>query len=509
MKKAFELLFHRVTMLSFLILIQLYLLFSFLVEFNRFFSTFALFSSLISFVVALIIINSNNNQASKISWLVVMLVLPLVGGFLYLLYGKTHLSKSQQQRIKQLQQVYKDHLNVEPLVNQTFIEEYPHWQAMTSYLENQANASLHYLDDATYYSSGEDFFEDLLVEIKKAQSFIFMQYFILAKGEMWNEILEVLKQKAREGVVVRVLYDDVGSIFRLPANYHKKLRRFNIECHVFNPLTPIASIQHNHRDHRKLTVIDGKIGFVGGINIGDEYINRVNKYGHWKDTAAKIAGYSVDSLTKIFLTTWQYVTKNTQEDTKHFFNHAIAQQNKGYVQAFSDSPLDDEAVGENLFLSTLLQARKYVYMMTPYLIISQEMISACCIAAKSGVDVRIYMPGIPDKKTVFMVSQSNYKPLLEAGVKIFEYNPGFLHAKSMVADDEIALLGTINLDYRSLYLHFENAALFIGHPIVKDIKKDTLYVESQSKQVDMQFIQKASLTTKLAQVLLKIVTPLL
>lgn len=309
---------------------------------------------------------------------------------------------------------------------------------------------------------------------------------------MWDEIFCVLKEKAAEGVDVRIIYDDVGSINTIPKKFTAKMALHGIQVIAFNPLTVIASLIYNNRDHRKITVIDGYIGYSGGYNVADEYINEINRFGHWKDTGIRLEGRAVWNYTVAFLNMWNGL-KLTDENYEQFrpMESAAGFDGEGFVddgivQPFSDSPLDQENLGENVYLEILSQAEDYVYIFTPYLIIDNEMQTALTLAAKRGVDVRIVTPGIPDKKMVFRLTRSYYRPLLKAGVRIYEYKPGFMHAKSYLSDDRIGVVGSINMDYRSLYLHFECGTLMIGCSALADLKADCLDTFEKAKEVQKE-----------------------
>ena len=330
---------------------------------------------------------------------------------------------------------------------------------------------------------------------------------------MWRTILDILERKATEGVDVRLIYDGFGCLTTLPYHYERFLREKGIQCQVFNPFRPLQNIVQNNRDHRKICVIDGKTGFTGGINLADEYINQKRRFGHWKDTAVILKGEAVWNMTVMFLHMWNVIA-NSSEPIDHELHlphhfHPDSFESDGYVQPYSDTPLDGEIVGENVYLNIINRARKYVYICTPYLIIDNEMMTALCLAAKSGVDVRIMTPGIPDKKMVFLLTQSYYEQLLEAGVHIYEYQPGFLHAKSFVCDDEIAVVGTINLDYRSLYLHFECAACLYQVEEIAEIEKDFQRTLEKCQEVTLENRKKGTFFLRLEGWLLKWLAPLM
>ena len=330
----------------------------------------------------------------------------------------------------------------------------------------------------------------LLDELGKAEKYIFMEYFIIHDGSMWDSTLDILKQKASDGVDVRIIYDDFGCITGLTKNYPNELEKYGIKCCIFNKLKPVLSPKLNNRDHRKICVIDGKTAFTGGINFGDEYINKKERFGYWKDTAVMIKGDAAFSLTAMFLGMWRYVTGNNEPLEKFYpakVNEIIPDKHDGYIQPYCDNPTDREAVGQNVYLNMINSAKEYILITTPYLIIDNAMRTALCNAAKSGVKVVIVTPGIPDKKLVFQVTRSNYSELLRAGVRIFEFSPGFIHAKMFVVDGKYATVGTVNLDYRSLYLHFE-CGLWMAHSTcIKDIENDIVKTLKVCREIPADF----------------------
>ena len=350
----------------------------------------------------------------------------------------------------------------------------------------------------------------ILEELRKAEHFIFLEYFIVQEGEMWNSILEILKEKAAAGLDVRMIYDDLGSVFVLPYRYDRTLESYGIKCEAFNKFVPFFSLVMNNRDHRKILIVDGHTAFTGGINLADEYINRKKKFGYWKDTGILVRGEAAVNLTAMFLTVWNTI-RPTDKDFHNLLPHTYHSEafpEDGFVQPYGDSPLDHETVGENVYLNMISAARKYLYIFTPYLIIDNEVMTALCLAAKRGVDVRIVTPGKPDKLMVFWVTQSYYKQLIQSGVKIYQYLPGFIHAKVFVCDDCYATVGTINLDYRSLYLHFECGVFLCHSKEILKIREDAIETMKQSKEVTAEEVKK-KLPIRLAQVLLRIFAPLL
>ncbi|MDL2311190.1 cardiolipin synthase, partial [Peptostreptococcaceae bacterium OttesenSCG-928-C18] len=381
------------------------------------------------------------------------------------------------------------------------------------YLERYANFPVYKHTCSNYYPTGESFFKDFIEDLKKAKNFIFLEFFILEEGYMWNTILDILEEKVKAGVDVRIIYDDFGCISKLPRKYSKLLRSKGIKCCIFNPIKFFVMPKHNNRDHRKIIVIDGIIGYTGGLNLADEYINKTSRFGHWKDSAVRLYGQAVWSLTVMFLSMWNSISKDLLEFEKHLLevddNIKINRECNGFVQPFSDTPLDSEPVGEVVYLNIINRAKEYVYITTPYLILSNEILTALCNAAKGGIDVRIITPHIPDKKIVFYVSQSYYEQLLASGVKIYEYTPGFIHAKNFVSDDSFAVVGTINVDFRSLYLHFEDAVWFYNSSVVHSVKKDFLETIKVSKQQTLKEVRNTFFIKKILMSILKIFAPLM
>lgn len=435
--------------------------------------------NLLSLLVVLYIINRNSNPTQKLAWVVPILVFPLFGGIIYLMFGGKSPTRKMRRKLEKsaarLEPLKPDH---SALCEEIFGSD-PSAGGQIRYLNNNG-FPVYDSTESRYFELGDTLFPIILDEIEKAEKFIFMEFFIIAEGRMWHTILDVLKRKAAEGVDVRLLYDDVGSLTVLPYGYDRELERSGVHCIAFNTFKPILSIVMNNRDHRKILVIDGKVGFTGGINLADEYINEKVRFGHWKDTAVMLRGEAVQSLTLLFLEMWN-AFRPTDSNFEQFmprFEENEYPKSDGYVLPYGDSPLDDEILAENVYLNIINHAKRYLYIFTPYLIIDNETITSLRLAAKRGVDVRIITPGIPDKKNVFHLTRSHYEVLIESGVKIFEYTPGFVHAKSFVCDDEIATVGTINMDYRSLYLHFECGVFFYQSSIISEIRDDFLKTQT-------------------------------
>ena len=357
-----------------------------------------------------------------------------------------------------------------------------------------------------YFPLGEDKYVKLLEDLKKAKHFIFLEYFIISKGEMWNSILEILKEKVKSGVEVRVMYDGMCSIMLLPYNYPKELESYGIKCHIFNPIKAIISTYHNNRDHRKIVVIDGIIGYTGGVNLSDEYINKKECYGHWKDTAIRIEGEAVNSLTQMFLTLWNTGKVNNENFLNYKIEHKV--DSDGYVMPYYDNPYDKKNIGKQVYMDIISRASKYLYITTPYLVLDYELLNALKYAANRGVKVKILLPHIPDKKYVYMLARVHYEELINDGIEIYEYKSGFIHAKMFISDDEIATIGTFNLDFRSLYLNFEDGIYLYKSKTINEMKKDFLNTINKSIKITKQNVKQYSKIKLFIGEILRLIAPL-
>ncbi len=509
MKKILRFITQRVVITALLIVLQALLLFGFIWKLDNYFVYFYAGSVLLSLLITLGIINSKSNPAYKIAWLIPILLFPVFGGLVYLLFGSDRTGRYLR---KKLQGIGTEMDNVIGEAHRrSGAEQLPPDAANQSrYISHCAYCPPYQNTTTEYLPLGEVKFERMVEELKKAKHYIFLEYFIIQEGKMWNTILDILRQKAAEGVDVRVIYDDMGCIMILPTGYDRTLEQMGIKCRIFNPFVPILSSRFNTRDHRKICVIDGNVGFTGGINLADEYINAYEKHGHWKDTSILLKGEAVFNLTVMFLSMWDYLDGTTgKTDYSRYYPTVWDENAKGYVQPFADNPLDDEAVGETVYLNLINKAKRYVYITTPYLILSSEMLTALTSAAKCGVDVRIITPHIPDKWYVHAVSRSHYQPLIEAGVKIYEYTPGFIHAKTFVVDDDYAVVGTINLDYRSLYLHFECAVWMYQTPSVAQVRDDFFKTQQISQEITLEECRSLSFPRRLGRSVLRVFAPLM
>ncbi|MBP3610211.1 MAG: cardiolipin synthase [Lachnospiraceae bacterium] len=511
LSKLLNILQKRVVVVGLIILVQILWGLSMLTKLTEYSDVLNKILELISFFTILYIISKDDNPAYKLAWIIPILLFPLFGGILYLCFGDKRPTKGMRiQMDKASAKISAFSIADENLLDKIKEEDRIAYGQMR-YINDYAHYPAYKNTESYYYKSGEECYPVLLEELKKAKHFIFMEYFIVEEDTMWNEILEILVQKAESGVEVRFMYDDMGCVTLLPYKYYKKLEAAGIKSVAFNPVIPFFSLVMNHRDHRKITVIDGNVGFMGGWNIADEYINRKERFGYWKDTGVMLRGDAVWNLTSMFLITWNSVKMDKEEDIRRFMPGILEPnpvQAEGYVQPYGDSPLDRENVSESVFLNMINGAQDYIYMTTPYLVIDNEMMTALILAAKRGVDVRIVTPGIPDKKYVYILTQSYYSQLVSGGVKIYQYNPGFVHAKSFVCDDKFAIVGTINLDYRSLYLHFECGTFFYRTPVVTEVKNDLLDTMEQSSQQTYAMTQR-KIFMRLTQAVLRVLAPLM
>ncbi|MDE7213864.1 MAG: cardiolipin synthase, partial [Anaeroplasmataceae bacterium] len=410
---------------------------------------------LTQFGVSIAIINRKDNPDYKLPWLFFNMLIPIIGFMLYFMFYSRKLTKKQSKRIKELvkQKIEKDDTSILSSVSQN-----SKIIASQAVLLNKLSDSHIYANtDIRYYSLGEELFAAMVEDLRKAEKFIFMEYFIIEDGLFWNTILEILKEKVKAGVEVRVVYDDIGCMMTLPGSYHKQLKKLGIKAVPFSRLRGQANNEFNNRSHRKITVIDGKVGFTGGVNIADEYINRIKRFGHWKDVGLRLEGDAVNELTRLFLIDYGLNDKKSNDNFIDYYSLESYEQ-EGYCIPFGDGPkpIFEKQVAKTAIHNMLNQAKRYVYITTPYLIIDSELLQALENASIRGIDVRIITPHIPDKKLVFLMTRSHYSSLINAGVKIYEYENGFVHAKTYLSDDETAIVGTINMDYRSLVHHFEN-----------------------------------------------------
>ncbi|MBR3694060.1 MAG: cardiolipin synthase [Erysipelotrichales bacterium] len=504
-----QVIFGRTMIVISLLLIQYLILFSMLSKLAAYLPYF--FGGVYTFtaIMLIYILNTDNDPTIKLSWSIVIAVLPAFGALLYL-YLKLDLGH----RIGK--QAYQDSVDatVKYLPDQSELmrkidTEDTSFYGIASYLKNYGHTYICENTEVRYLSSGEEKFAVMLEELEKAEKYIFLEYFIIKEGYMWNTILNVLVRKARQGVDVRVMYDGTNTFANLPATYPKYLRRLGIKCKVFAPLRPFLSTHYNNRDHRKILVIDGHTAITGGVNLADEYINYIDRFGHWKDTAVMMKGEAARNFVLMFLQLWNSRDKNADYDSFLNVPSTTSHTANGYVIPYGDSPTDNENVGEAVYLHLLNHAKDYIYITTPYLILDHDLILALRFAAKRGVDVRVVVPSRSDHWYVTPLAKTHYHELCDAGVKVYEYTPGFIHAKMFLCDDSEAVVGTINLDYRSLYWHFECATYLHKVEAIQDIKTDFYDIFDKSKLIMHQDLKNISYTDKILGALFKVIAPLM
>lgn len=510
-RKIFSLLHNKLIIVGALIIIQLVVFFGFILQLSEYSIQIYLCLITLSICMSIYVVNKNDNPTYKMTWIFLIMAFPVFGGLIYLLFGGQKVPKELQKRDKVAVSLYPEILWQNAAIMDELGQVDPIAYKQANYLWNTAVFPIYKQTQTKFFTIGEEKFEAMLEELKKAEKFIFLEYFIIAPGIMWDTILDILIEKVKDGVEVRVLYDDAGCITTLPFDYVNILKRLGIKAKVFNPIRPRLAVQMNNRDHRKILVIDGKVGMTGGINLADEYINKKERFGHWKDCAVMLKGDAVWSLTTMFLQFWNY----DEEVKDSFFEYKASRdafqhiQHDGFVQPYSDSPTDNENVGEYTHINMINSANQYVYATTPYLVLDNEMKTALILAAKNGVDVRILVPHIPDKWYVFCVTRANYRTLIEAGVKIYEYTPGFVHSKTFVVDDKMAVVGTVNMDFRSYYLHYECGVWFYKSKVVMDVKEDYLKTLEDSHLVTLEECRKVKLPVRILRSLLNLFAPMM
>ncbi|MDD2981203.1 MAG: cardiolipin synthase [Hespellia sp.] len=508
--KLLSIIFGRTALIVFLLLLQIFCFFlgATLLKEYQFFVNGGL--TVLAALVVIYIINQRANPAFSMTWILLILVFPAFGCLFYL-FVKSELGTRQiGKKFNRIRLETKRYQKQDQQIIKALKVSKPANAKLAHYMNYQLGFPTYGNTDVKYFSCGEEKFPAMLRELKKAKKFIFMEYFIIEESYMWDSVLGVLKKKAAEGVEVRVMYDGMCSVSMLPHDYPKTLKSYGIQCKMFSPIRPVLSSTQNNRDHRKIMVVDGMVGITGGINLGDEYINRKERFGYWKDTAVMLSGDAVRGLTMLFLQMWN-VTENQIEDYHRYIMPKAEEYHRelGYVIPYGDSPFDHEDVGKEVYFHILNHAKKYVHIMTPYLILDNEMIDTLTRASKSGIEVCIIMPHIPDKWYAFALAKTFYRDLIESGVQIYEFTPGFVHAKVFVSDNDTATVGTINLDYRSLYLHFECGAFIYNHPVIREIEQDFQETLKRCQRISIADLNDIKWTMKIAGKVLRLVAPLM
>lgn len=502
-KKIISFMFSRLFLVGFMIVVQLALLTVSIVYFSQSAIYPYLAFNFISFFAVVFVVSSNENPSYKLTWVIAILLFPLTGGVFYLIMGNKRMPDKLRRYIDNN---LENTMSYMPPLEASFDDG--HQTQQSRYIYNSSGYPVWGGTSAEYYPVGEIMYTRMIRELQGARRFIFLEYFIVHDGLMWNSIFSILKQKAREGVEVRMMYDDLGCISTLPKGYDRIIRQAGIKLCVFNPFRPRVSVILNYRDHRKVCVIDGHTAFCGGINLADEYINQINRHGHWKDTGVMLKGEAVWSFTFMFLQQWRFGAGESVS-FEAYRGCNLPQPGDGLVQPFGDTPLDKVNVTETAYLNIISRAVDYVYITTPYLVIDYEMESALLAAAQCGTDVRIVTPYIYDKWYVHMLTRSYYERLIRGGVKIYEYTPGFMHGKMFVSDDKVCMVGTCNMDFRSFYLHFECSVAFYNSSIVGQVKQDMLDAQEVSRRITMEDTRRITVPGRMLRAFLKLFAPLM
>ena len=496
----------RVFLVGISLLLQVGWLLLEILELNAYSAWISLASSILGAVVVLKLYSKPSNSAMKMPWIMLILVFPVMGLSLYLMF-EVFGDPGVGRRLRSIRSGLKEKLPQDPEVLHRLKEKDKSSANQFQYLWNTAGCPVYGNTKTTYYPEGIQAFEAMKRDLEQAEHFIFMEYFIVEDASSFRELQEILIRKRKQGVEIRLLYDDIGSVGYVNMRFAQRLNELGIQCVPFNPAVPILYLFMNHRDHRKITVIDGKVGYTGGYNLADAYFDRERPYGKWKDTGLRLEGDAVRSLTAIFLELWE-VTTRKKEDVSVYLDVSAPVEGEGFVQPFGDDPLGEERIAKSVYMNLISQASESLYITTPYLIITDEMSSALRRAAKRGVDVRIITPGIPDKKAVYAITRSYYAGLAAQGVRIFEYTPGFCHAKQCICDGKTVSIGTSNLDFRSLYHHFENNVLLHDCGAVKAVAADFEETFGCCREVTDQYRSGRKAFLRIWQCLLRLFAPL-
>ena len=508
-KGILRLIFSRFFIIAILLVLQVAIVVMAYLQFREKLPALMNIQWLFAYIMIIYLFNCSMDSSAKLTWMLIIALLPIPGAVM-LWWTQANIGHRMETEFAKKQIDMTRNMLTQP---ENVVKEIEHdgsgTDDISKYLNNTGCFPVYDKTQVTYYNLGEKKFEAMLEELEKAEKYIFMEYFIVEEGYMWGRILDVLIRKAKAGVEVRVMYDGMCEMSTLPVNYWKLLEEKGIHAKAFSPIKPVVSSHYNYRDHRKILVIDGKVAFNGGVNLADEYINRIERFGHWKDTAIMIKGPAAKSFTLMFLQMWN-MRNETQDYEKWLSLPGCEEEDaNGYVIPYCDSPLDKYKAGEAVYMDVLNRATEYVHMMSPYLILDDELETALCFAAQRGVDVKLILPGIPDKKVAYALAKTHYKKLHDSGVRIYEYTPGFVHAKVFVSDDIKAIVGTINLDYRSLYHHFECATYMYRTDCIADIESDFQETLAKCREVTDESIRKEKLFYKVTGRLAKMISPLM
>lgn len=509
MKKILNRLLSRMVVTCFLVALQLAVMIFGVVFLQERYIYISGALKLLSVIVVMYLITKDSNPMVKMAWVVPILTFPVLGGLMYVLYGHVLIPKNLRKNIlRVMQQEVYENVNGDKWCPVAELEGEPVYK-ICNYMNVVGEAPIYKHTKVKYYPIGDAVMDDLIHDLESAEKYIFMEYFIVDKGYMWDTILNILKRKAAEGLDVRFMYDDIGSVFNVPKYYWKELESYGIKCMAFNQVVPFLATIYNNRDHRKITVVDGKIAHTGGYNMADEYINKIHRFGTWKDSGVRLEGDGAWSFTVMFLQMWNSFRYSEGSYSNYKLDVDFSYIEDGYVQPYKTSPLSGENVGESLYIQMINDAQDYIYIFTPYLIVCNELMLALKLAAKRGVDVRIVTPAIPDKKYIYKMTQFSYKELLLAGVRIYQYTPGFIHSKTLLMDGKLASVGSINMDNRSFYHHFECGTLIYKSEAIEDIKKDMMTTFEESEEIDLPWCRQNISRVTIIGALLRLFSPLL
>ena len=513
LKKITRVLFGRTAFVIIAILMQFAFFFILINWLYRYSVLIHLLFVLLGMFVVIHIFNEDTNSAFKMAWIIPVLIIPIFGTMIYVFVNLQLGTKIMRSRLASIDKQLHEKAKTSDAVLEKLKSELHGELGLASYLHNAGDFPAYYDNDIEFFPLGEFKFEEMKKQLMAAEKFIFMEYFIVTDSYMWRSILDILKLKASQGVEVRFMYDGMCSLALLPYGYYKELENMGIKSRPFSQIKPVLSTVQNNRDHRKILIVDGKTAFTGGINLADEYIDKLDRFGHWKDNAIKITGDAVSGYTSMFLQMWNTSINKVKEDNYDKYINSVSdgdfKEGDGYIIPFADSPLKKDRFGETMYINNLNLAKDYVHIMTPYLVLGTNMMQALKFAAKRGVDVKIILPHIPDKPYAFWLAGTYYRELLGAGVKIYEYTPGFVHSKMSISDDKRAIIGTINHDYRSLYLHYECAAYLVDVPQIKDMESDFVHTLSLCEEVTEDTIKNRSLVTRILGRVIRLIAPLL
>lgn len=508
---VFKIVFSRTLVVLLMVILQILVLLASFTWLGTYFHYIWEGMSLLGAFLIIFIINKDEPTEFKLTWIIPICLFPVLGALMYVFVVGNLGGVGLKAKIKKCVEETKTFSGTTDETREAIKTCPEHFKGFAHYMENTAGFPVYHNSTAVYYPLGENKFADLLIELKKAKKYIFLEYFIIERGIMWNAILEILKEKVKEGVEVRVMYDGMCSILLLPYRYPKELQKYGIKAKMFAPIMPFLSTTQNNRDHRKIVVIDGKTAFTGGVNLADEYINAVKRFGHWKDVAVKVTGDAARSFTVMFLQMWN-VSEKKMENVEKYLKDISYEENlyhDGFVIPYGETPTRKTEVAKTVYESMFASASKYVHIMTPYFIVDREFLDTMRYASQRGVEVAMILPHIPDKKVVYYIARTFYPELLQAGIKVYEYTPGFVHAKALVADDVAAVVGTINLDYRSFYHHFECGACFYDNSVVPKIEQDFQEALQKCQEVTMDYYKKIPPHQKLLGSIFKLMAPLM